>query len=76
MLYANTEESRQLIEESRRKRMGMPAEDIRTGDEGGDDEEFGDDFDDDDDDDVNSEDSDVDDTDSKIIEDNKNKEDK
>lgn len=76
VLYANTEESRQLIEESRRKRMGMPAEDIRTGDEGGDDEEFGDDFDDDDDDDVNSEDSDVDDTDSKIIEDNKNKEDK
>ncbi len=43
VLYANTDESRQLIEESRRKRMGMPAEDIRTGiDDDYDDEFFGD----------------------------------
>lgn len=76
VLYANTDESRQLIEESRRKRMGMPAEDIRTGDN---DEDYdNDDFDNDEDDDVNSENSDADDgdTDSQIIKDNKNKEDK
>ncbi len=49
VLYASTEESHRLIEEARRKRMGMPAEDIHAmmGDD--DDEEFDDDFDDDDD---------------------------
>lgn len=43
-LYVNTEESHRLIEESRRKRMGMPAEDIYAamGDDD-DDEEFDDD---------------------------------
>lgn len=47
-LYANTEESHRLIEESRRKRMGMSFEDARAalGDE--DDDDFDDDFDDDD----------------------------
>lgn len=67
VLYANTEESRQLIEESRRKRMGMPAEDIRTGDD--DNEEF-------DDDDFDDVDTDDEDTESQILKDDKNKEDK
>lgn len=53
VLYANTDESRQLIEESKRKRMGMPVEDIRSIMDDDDDEEFfdDDDLDDDDDDD-------------------------
>lgn len=52
-LYVNTEESHRLIEESRRKRMGMPAEDIYAamGDDD-DDEEFDDDDNDEDDDDA------------------------
>ncbi|MBR4627154.1 MAG: prolipoprotein diacylglyceryl transferase [Ruminococcus sp.] len=55
-LYVSTEESHRLIEESRRKRMGMPAEDIRAtmgeddeDDDIGilDDDDYDDDFDDD-----------------------------
>ena len=53
VLYANTEESHRLIEESKRKRMGMSLEDARAslGDDDDDDidEDFDDDFDDDDD---------------------------
>lgn len=48
VLYASTEESHRLIEEARRKRMGMPLEDIRSAMGDDDDEEFDDDFDDDD----------------------------
>jgi phosphatidylglycerol:prolipoprotein diacylglycerol transferase len=55
-LYVNTEESHKLIEEGRRKRMGLPVEDIysASADEEDiiddfDDEDFDDDFDDDDD---------------------------
>ncbi len=48
-LYVNTEESHRLIEESRRKRMGMPAEDIYAAmGSDDDDENFDDDFTDDD----------------------------
>lgn len=75
VLYANTDESRQLIEESRRKRMGMPVEDIRTSIDDDFEEEFFDDDDDFDDDD-SDDDSDEDNNDPQIIKDNKNKEDK
>lgn len=49
VLYSTTEESRLLIEESRRKRMGMPTEDTKVDSEGEDDifSDEGDDFDDD-----------------------------
>lgn len=48
VLYANTEESRRLIEEASRKRMGVPAEDSGLGEDDNDTEEFADDIDDDD----------------------------
>ena len=47
-LYVNTEESHRLVEESRRKRMGMPTEDIRIADADEDDISILDDDDDDD----------------------------
>lgn len=47
VLYANTEESRRLIEEASRKRMGVPAEDSGLGEDDNDTEEFADDIDDD-----------------------------
>ena len=57
-LYANTEESHRLIEESKRKRMGMSLEDARAalGDDDDDDidDDFDDDFDDDDEDEKSS----------------------
>lgn len=68
MLYANTDESRQLIEESRRKRMGMPAEDVRA--------HIDDDFDKDLDNDDYVDDDDEDQDDFQDIKDNKNEEDK
>ena len=62
VLYANTKESRQLIEESRRRRMGVPLEDIHLDD---DDDFVPDDSDDDDDEDsdiLGDDDDDEDDT--------------
>ena len=47
-LYVNTEESHRLIEESRRKRMGMPAEDIYAAMGDDEDEEFDDEDEDED----------------------------
>ena len=63
VLYVNTEESHRLVEESRRKRMGMPTEDICIDDD--DDESFSilgdeDDEDDDEEDDYEDEDGDDD----------------
>ncbi|SHM47479.1 prolipoprotein diacylglyceryl transferase [Ruminococcus flavefaciens] len=49
VLYANTEESHRLIEESRRKRMGITGEDAKTGNNDDDDDDL-DIFNDDDDD--------------------------
>ena len=49
VLYANTEESHRLIEESKRKRMGMSLEDARASLGDDDDDDFDDVFDDDDD---------------------------
>lgn len=49
VLYASTKESRQLIEEGRRRRMGMSAEDAKTSIDDDDDDDFVPDFDDDED---------------------------
>lgn len=50
VLYVNTKESHQLIEEGRRRRMGMSAEDAKTSiDDDDDDDDFVPDFDDEDD---------------------------
>ncbi len=76
VLYANTEESRRLIEESRRKRMGVPVEDIGLGADDDDiEEEF---FDDIDDDDIPADADDIDEAQEVSMEkqDNENKEDK
>lgn len=77
VLYANTEESRQLIEESRRKRMGVPAEDIHLS--VGDDyeEEFSDeDIDDEDDEDADGGEAEVTQEEPQKINDEENKEEK
>lgn len=77
VLYANTEESRQLIEESRRKRMGVPAEDIHLSLDDDFDEEFSDDdFDDDDDDDTDGGEAEAAQEEPQKINEEKNKEDK
>lgn len=81
VLYANTDESRQLIEESKRKRMGMPVEDIRSIMDDDIEEEFfdDDDLDDDDDEDAaadmeDAENEDLDEEDPDNINSNNNKE--
>lgn len=67
VLYANTEEAHRLIEESRRKRMGLSVEDARAhGSDGEDDISV---LDDDDDDDFEDDDLDDDDTDDDDIDD-------
>ncbi|MBR6394609.1 MAG: prolipoprotein diacylglyceryl transferase [Ruminococcus sp.] len=85
VLYANTEESIKLIEESRRKRMGMPPEDEFDSDDDDDidyndildDDDDDDDFNDDEDDDINSDDEDIENEDetSDEVSDENNKED-
>ena len=75
--YANTEESRQLIEESRRKRMGVPAEDIHLSFDDDFEEEFSDeDIDDEDDEDADGGEAEVTQEEPQKINDNENKEDK
>ncbi|MBQ8180676.1 MAG: prolipoprotein diacylglyceryl transferase [Ruminococcus sp.] len=77
VLYANTEESRQLIEESRRKRMGVPAEDIHLSVDDDFEEEFSDeDIDDEDDEDADGGEAEVTQEEPQKINDNENKEDK
>lgn len=77
VLYVNTEESHRLIEESRRKRMGLSGEDAKTGshDEDDDLDIFNDDDDDFDMDELDDDDDDDDDNDDDELSDNDSDED-